>query len=237
MSEDPPSAKPALPRRKVLGRDARLVIVTAGFTSLVWLVALVAVGPDLIGDDGTFAESSPPTVEPGKIAPRVRAAGEDFSRAVLPRPDPVPGGRGLAMRIPVLGISEADLVDTYTAARGGGSRRHDAIDIMAPTGTPVVAARAGTVEKLYLSDDGGKTIYIRTHDTKRMHYYAHLDRIEQGLTEGQTVEAGETIGTVGFSGNANPDAPHLHFAVMEMAPGEDWWEGTPINPYPLLVGR
>jgi peptidoglycan LD-endopeptidase LytH len=142
---------------------------------------------------------------------------------------------GLA--IPVAGKTPRDLVDTYHASRSGGARVHNAIDIMAARGTPVVAAAAGTVEKLHFSRGGGGiTAYVRTEDGQWMHYYAHLDAYAPGLREGQRVARGDPIGTVGSTGNANPAGPHLHFAVYRMAEGQRWYQGTPVNPYPLLAG-
>lgn len=143
---------------------------------------------------------------------------------------------GLA--VPVDGIGTGELVDTYSQSRAGGARVHNAIDIMAPLGRPVVAAAPGTVEKLFFSRGGGGiTAYVRSPDGKWMYYYAHLDAYAPGLREGQRIERGAPIGTVGISGNANPAGPHLHFAINRMAPGEKWYEGQPVNPYPLLAGK
>ncbi len=146
------------------------------------------------------------------------------------------GPSGLA--IPVAGIKPRDLVDTFTQARAGGARVHDAIDIMAPTGNPVISVAPGTVEKLYFSQGGGGiSAYIRSEDGQWNYYYAHLSSYAPGLREGQKVRRGTHIGYVGFSGNANPAGPHLHFAINRMAPGEKWYDGTPVNPYPLLAGK
>ena len=138
--------------------------------------------------------------------------------------------------IPVAGISAGELSDTYTQSRGGGSRVHNAIDIMAPRGTPVVSASDGLVEKLYFSRGGGGiTAYIRSPDGQWLHYYAHLDAYSPGLREGQQIRRGDPIGTVGISCNASPSGPHLHYAIYRMRAGERWWQGSPINPYPLLA--
>ena len=146
------------------------------------------------------------------------------------------GPSGLA--IPVAGITATDLVDTFTQARAGGARVHDAIDIMAPEGTPVVAAAPGTVEKLFNSRGGGGiTAYVRSNDGKWIYYYAHLQRYAPGLAEGRRIERGAPVGFVGFTGNANPAGPHLHFAIHRMVAGEAWHEGSAINPYPLLAGK
>jgi murein DD-endopeptidase MepM/ murein hydrolase activator NlpD len=147
----------------------------------------------------------------------------------------VVGPAGLAL--PVVGVKPGDLVDTFTAARGSG-RRHDAIDIMAAEGTPVIAAADGAIEKLFFSKGGGGiTIYERANDPKWMYYYAHLSAYAPGLAEGQKVKRGQVIGQVGHTGDASASGPHLHFAINSMAPGERWWQGTPINPYPLLAGK
>ena len=146
------------------------------------------------------------------------------------------GPAGLA--IPVVGIKPRELVDTFTQARAGGARVHDAIDIMASTGTPVVAAAPGSVEKIFFSEGGGgKTVYVRSPDGLWSYYYAHLSAYAPGLREGQKLRRGAPVGYVGFSGNANPAGPHLHFAINRLGPGEKWWQGSPINPYPLLAGK
>ena len=148
----------------------------------------------------------------------------------------VVGPTGLA--IPVAGVKPDQLVDTYTQARAGGARSHDAIDIIAATGTPVVAAAPGKVEKLFFSDGGGGiTAYVRSDDGRWTYYYAHLNAYAPGLHEGQRLMRGDPVGYVGATGNANPAGPHLHFAINRMNPGEKWWQGTAINPYPLLAGK
>ena len=146
------------------------------------------------------------------------------------------GPAGLA--IPVEGIRPRQLSDTFTQARAGGARTHDAIDIMAAEGTPVLAASDGTVEKLFFSEGGGGiTIYVRSPDQRWTYYYAHLQSYAPGLAEGQQVKRGQVIGRVGHTGNANAAGPHLHFAINRMEPGEHWWQGRAINPYPLLAGK
>jgi murein DD-endopeptidase MepM/ murein hydrolase activator NlpD len=143
---------------------------------------------------------------------------------------------GLA--VPVDGIRPVELTDTYTQSRAGGARVHNAIDIMAPRGRPVVAAAPGVVEKLFYSRGGGGiTAYVRSPDRRWLYYYAHLDAYAPGLREGQRVERGTPIGTVGISGNANPAGPHLHFAIYQMSGNQKWYDGDPVNPYPLLAGK
>jgi murein DD-endopeptidase MepM/ murein hydrolase activator NlpD len=148
----------------------------------------------------------------------------------------VVGPSGLA--IPVTGIRADQLTDTFKQARSGGARVHDAIDIMADHGTPVVAAAPGRVEKLFFSKGGGGiTAYVRSADERWIYYYAHLQDYAPGLKEGQELKRGDPIGRVGVTGNSNPDGPHLHFAIHRMNPEDDWHEGTAVNPYPLLAGR
>ncbi|WP_340587852.1 M23 family metallopeptidase [Erythrobacter alti] len=138
--------------------------------------------------------------------------------------------------IPVLGVSASDLSDTFRDERGSGARLHEAIDIMADAGTSVVAAAPGRIERLFRSDQGGNTIYIRSEDGKSIYYYAHLAEYAPGLNEGQQVRRGQRLGTVGSSGNADPESPHLHFEIMRTTADAEWWEpATSVNPYPLLT--
>ena len=146
------------------------------------------------------------------------------------------GPSGLA--IPVAGVKPAQLVDTFTQARAGGARVHDAIDIMAPEGTAVVAAAPGTVEKLYFSNGGGGiSAYVRSDDGRWNYYYAHLRDYAPGIREGQKVPRGALARLCRPHRQRLPDGPHLHFAINRMQPGEKWYQGAPINPYPLLAGR
>ncbi len=138
--------------------------------------------------------------------------------------------------LPVQGILARDLRDTFDERRGGNQRGHEAIDILAPRGTPVLAVDDGRVAKLFLSKAGGITIYQFDPTGQFAYYYAHLDGYAEGLAEGQTIKRGSVIGYVGFSGNANPDAPHLHFALFKLGPEKQWWKGEPINPFGYLGG-
>ncbi len=197
---------------KLIGSNILTALVTAAVTSAFWVVAF---NNGKVEEDQQAAAAAPAVTK----APPVLELGPS----------------GLA--IPVQGISAEQLVDTYKQARAGGARVHDAIDIMAPHGTPVLAASPGKVEKLFFSKGGGGvTAYVRSPDERYIFYYAHLERYAPGLKEGQIVKQGDPIGTVGSSGNANPAGPHLHFAIHRMAPGEKWYRGSPVNPYPLLAG-
>ena len=139
--------------------------------------------------------------------------------------------------IPVENVGVSQLSDTFTDQRGGGERLHEALDIMASAGTPVIAAAPGTVEKLFQSDAGGNTVYVRSGDRRTIYYYAHLQDYASGLKEGQKIARGQRLGSVGSTGNANPAAPHLHFAILQTTADAEWWEpNTAINPFPLLRG-
>ncbi|MDP2032085.1 MAG: M23 family metallopeptidase [Polaromonas sp.] len=132
--------------------------------------------------------------------------------------------------IPVRGFSASDLSDNYTQGRAGGAL-HEALDIMAPRGTPVLAVEDGRIAKLFLSKPGGITLYQFDPSGEFAYYYAHLDAYADGIAEGGTLRRGQVIGYVGSSGNASPDAPHLHFAIYKLGPDKQWWRGTPINPF------
>ena len=136
--------------------------------------------------------------------------------------------------IPVAGVKASALHDMFEERRGGG-RRHEAIDILAPRGTPVLATDDGVVKKLFTSVPGGLTVYQFAPDGRYCYYYAHLDSYAAGLHEGQELKRGDLVGVVGTTGNAPKDTPHLHFAIFLLDAERRWWKGTPINPYPLLT--
>ena len=163
-------------------------------------------------------------------------AAEAAARASDARPLPEDTARLAArqLTLPVQGVLPAQLRDTYTDARASGARRHDAIDIMAAEGTPVLAVEDGRIAKLFWSaGGGGTTIYQFDPSEQYAYYYAHLQRYADGLKEGQMLKRGQLIGYVGHTGNASADAPHLHFAVFKLGPDKRWWKGEALNPYPL----
>ena len=135
--------------------------------------------------------------------------------------------------IPVEGVKPEQLARSFSDRRGT-SRTHEAIDILAPMGTPVRAVEAGTIARLFSSKAGGITIYQFDPSGRFCYYYAHLNRYAEGLREGQQVSKGQVIGHVGVSGNAPKHTPHLHFAVFRLTEAKRWWEGTPIDPYDIL---
>ncbi|HIE0127649.1 TPA: M23 family metallopeptidase [Stenotrophomonas maltophilia] len=167
-----------------------------------------------------------PVTEP--VAPRATAPPAATAQSAAQAVD-APSG----LLLPVQGVLPTQLRDTFTDARSEG-RVHDAIDIMADAGTPVLAVADGTVEKLFDSERGGLTIYQFEPSGRWCYYYAHLQRYADGLAEKQVIKRGDVIGYVGSTGNASADAPHLHFEVHVLGPEKQWWKGESINPYPLL---
>src|SRR5207248_9467658 len=142
--------------------------------------------------------------------------------------------RRLAM--PVQGYDALKLHDTFDELRGG-FRKHEALDIMAARGTPVVAVDDGVIMKLFRSIAGGITIYQSDPSEKFVYYYAHLDRYRDGLKEGDAVHRGDVIAYVGSTGNAPANAPHLHFTIFLLGPEKKWWRGKAVNPFPYLATR
>ena len=195
--------------------------------------------------DVPIVDMSPSAQRPLLPAETPLAAEAAAVPAVVPAPRTLPergaavvsGGDLAALRsrgllVPVAGVSPADLVGSFADSRGG--RAHEALDVAAPSGTPVVAADDGTVLKLFTSRAGGLTIYIADPTRKFIYYYAHLDAYAPALREGQDVARGQRIGTVGTSGNAPPNTPHLHFAILRNDDMTKWWTGTPLDPYLIL---
>jgi len=212
------------------------VAVTATIVSALWIVA----GSIYLGLDPRPGAPEAPAASDADRAPSAMAtfaegAGAPARDAIgISEPD---SAQTATLVIPVLNLSAGQLVDTYADERGGGEQLHEALDITAPAGTSVVAAAPGTVERLFRSEAGGNTIYVRSNDRETIHYYAHLDEYAPGLREGQKVRRGQRLGTVGTSGNADPRSPHLHFAILRTTPQAEWWEpSTALNPYPLLTG-
>jgi peptidoglycan LD-endopeptidase LytH len=140
----------------------------------------------------------------------------------------------LRIGLPIAGLQAKDIQDSFSQLRGG-TRPHEATDILAPRGTPVLAVDAGIIKKLFTSKPGGLTVYQFDPSEVYCYYYAHLDRYEKNLKEGMAVNRGDVIGYVGTTGNADPNTPHLHFAIIKLGALKRWWEGTAINPYPFLI--
>lgn len=204
--------------------------------------------PVIADNQATNASLSSPTPTPPQTGPTtsptiVPSATPTVSPAPLPTPGEIsepaspasaPGFVGtLKLIIPVAGVRPDQLIDTFTDARSEG-RVHDAIDIPAAAGTPVLAAADGVITKLFQSERGGTTIYQLSTDKKLIFYYAHLQRYADGLAEGSYVRQGDVIAYVGDTGNAGPGNYHLHFSISIVNDPKRYWEGANINPYPLL---
>lgn len=200
---------------KIIGTALLTAFVTSMFW--IWFYNFAPQPRPQVSRRGNVVTVNPAQAPPVQIAQQIRIA---------------PSG----LAIPVVGIGADQLSDTFDDSRSQG-RRHDAIDIMAADGTAVIAVADGTIEKLFNSVRGGITIYERSVDRKWVYYYAHLSAYAPGLREGQQVKRGQVIGRVGHSGDASAAGPHLHFAINAMGPSDRWWNGTPINPYPLLAGK
>jgi murein DD-endopeptidase MepM/ murein hydrolase activator NlpD len=215
-----------------------LIVSRYGGTSAAGRVVHTA--PSVRADDGMAdvdtpileegekpAASSPaPARDPGSAA----RSSDPTATIVRPSPDELKH-RGLA--IPVEGVKPEQLMDSFSDERSG-TRAHEALDILAPRNTPVKAVEDGTIARLFYSKAGGMTVYQFDPSEQYCYYYAHLERYADGLHEGDRVRKGQVLGYVGTSGNAPKNTPHLHFAVFRLTAAKHWWEGTPIDPYPIL---
>lgn len=209
---------------------------------------LPAASPDEVEVRPAPAESPPPiagappapTPAPGGSSRPWTGERPGPQASATPAP-PAPGGVSSPdldrrnLLLPVQGIRPEQLQNTFEDSRSGG-RVHNAIDIIAPRNTPVLAVEDGRIAKLFTSKQGGLTIYQFDPSEAYAYYYAHLDRYADGLKEGAMLRRGQVIGYVGVTGNAGPDNPHLHFAIYRLTPEKRWWEGDPINPFSILGG-
>jgi murein DD-endopeptidase MepM/ murein hydrolase activator NlpD len=194
-------------------------LAAASVAGLAWIAA------------GTTPDSNAPQTP---IRPGSRTYVIPSTSIILPTP---PGSAPRPLAMPVAGVDPHSIRDNFDEMRGGDTRRHDALDILAPRGTSVLATDDGTVKKLFTSVAGGLTVYEFDPDARYCYYYAHLDAYAPGLHEGQVLHRGDLVGYVGTTGNAPKNTPHLHFAVIRLDPDKRWWTGTAINPYPLLYKR
>jgi murein DD-endopeptidase MepM/ murein hydrolase activator NlpD len=223
--------------------------VVAGAT--VALVGIAAFMMRVHRDPLWESSSRPTTAMPPAVTDRPRPREAPPATSAVPGAPPAASGetsaapvdgrdleaaiarlRGRGLRVPVVGVAADSLVSSFSQARGG--RVHEALDIMAASGTPVVAVEDGTVAKLFTSDAGGLTIYQFDPSGTVAYYYAHLREYAPGLDEGDAIARGQVIGYVGSTGNASPDAPHLHFAVFLLGPERRWWQGTAIDPHAVF---
>ena len=177
------------------------------------------------------AVAAPPRAE---VSPRVELQPAALGRSSVSATETVNDLVARGMAIPVAGRTLAQLEDTFDEGRSSG-RVHRALDILAPRGTPVLAADSGRVLRMSVNALGGNTIYATDPRGRVVYYYAHLDSYQTGLAAGAMVARGDTLGFVGTTGNAPKDTPHLHFQVMRMPADGRYWDGEAINPYPLFL--
>jgi murein DD-endopeptidase MepM/ murein hydrolase activator NlpD len=152
--------------------------------------------------------------------------------ATLPMPAVLDRAASASLGMPVAGVDPRKLRSNFAETRG--DHAHEALDIMAPRGTEVRAVALGNVVKLFNSKPGGLTVYQFDDSGTWCYYYAHLDGYAPGLKEGMRLRKGDLLGYVGSTGDASPTAPHLHFAVFQLGPEKHWWQGTAVDPLPLL---
>lgn len=225
------------------------LVILAGLAAVLWLVGRRAT-PEVATVNQNRSEIAPSTPAVSISAtpsPAALTPPTETSTPSEPGASPSPGNQQTAneltdaigfvgklkLVVPVVGVRSDQLLDTFTDARSEG-RSHDAIDIPAPAGTPVVAAADGEIVKLFESERGGTTIYQLSPDKKLIFYYAHLQGYAEGLVAGKFVKQGEVIAYVGDTGNAGAGNYHLHFSISIVPDPKRYWEGTNINPYPLL---
>ena len=193
-------------------------------------VSIPASSPESIPTTGR-AEPSPRT-PPALAADTLVAPGAtEDSNAVRPTASELTQ-LASALIVPVAGVLPKDLLDTFDEPRG--TRRHNALDIPAPRGTPVLSAADGRLQRMFTSEAGGLMVYASDPTDRFVLMYAHLDRYAEGLSDGMPLRRGDTIGYVGTTGNAPPNVPHLHFGIARTTDVSRWWTGMPVDPRPLL---
>jgi len=232
--------------RSDLSHDTPLAFTVAMsfLMGIVTTIAVYSLRTERAAADATsiHASSASPSdgssIDAASARDQPNVAAKEPAATVPPAPvSPTEAGeivalRGRDLKLPVDGVDRQDLRNTFAESRG--SRTHEALDILAPRGTRVRAVEGGRIQKLFTSKAGGLTIYEFDPTQTFAYYYAHLDRYEDGLQEGQMVKRGDVIGYVGSTGNAAPDAPHLHFAIFRLGPEKKWWKGEPLNPFLVL---
>ena len=181
------------------------------------------------------AETTAVVPRPPLPPPQTATANGEVSDSTTAEATPAElAGLSAELIIPLPGVKASELRDTFNEARGGGARKHEALDIMAPRGTPVLSASSGRVLKLHNSKDGGLMVYAADASNRFVLMYAHLDHYADGMRDDLPLRQGQIIGYVGTTGNAAENAPHLHFAIAHPRDVKLWWTGTAIDPRPLL---
>jgi len=226
--------------RSALGRAFLVLVLIAALAGVVvWILNKRApyqshLNPTQIRLEPQPSATPSASTEPAAVPPPPASEPQPANESPTTSNSPEQSFVGtLDLMIPVTGVRPDQLLDTFGDARSEG-RIHDAIDIAAPEGTPVLAAADGQILKLFQSERGGTTIYQLSQDRKLVFYYAHLQRYADGLVEGADVKRGDVIAYVGDTGNAGAGNYHLHFSIAIVSDPKRYWEGTNINPFPLL---
>ena len=234
-------------RRNVELLVAMILVVGGLLCGIVWMTqnakAQSTASPrNATGVVGTQQKSAAAVLAPSVSAALPRACAEAFRPAMgkyagtntmQAAQDDVRLLAGLDLAIPVAGVEKVSLVDSFRDGRG--ARKHEAIDIHAPRGTPVIAVGDGCVVKLFRSIPGGITLYQFDPEGNFAYYYAHMDRYADNVKEGAQLRRGDVIGYVGTTGNAPATTPHLHFAIFRLGPDKHWWVGSAVNPYTVFT--
>jgi peptidoglycan LD-endopeptidase LytH len=231
-------------RRRSMQAEAIAPWVALSVVLLVWWAGATALNwarPGHQEPSISFSARVDPTVPKAKpvddVPPEPALTARDGGPTISPNTrvfgSDVDNLRGRSLAIPVRGLEDDDLVSSFDDARG--RRRHEAIDILAPRGTDVLAVEDGEVAKMFTSAAGGLTLYQFDPTKTFVYYYAHLDSYAPGLKEGMMVRKGDVVGSVGTTGNAPKNTPHLHFAISKLDPDKRWWGGTAFDPF--LVWR
>ena len=212
----------------VLGFAAGVLCLAAGLWSTGSLVPSHALAAPKVPETIPFTQPAaiPPPFQPRDAPSAISPAATPPAAAPAAPDDAAPLG------MPVAGVDPRTLQSNFSQARGGHA--HEALDIVAPRGTEVLAVAEGNVVKLFTSKPGGLTVYQFDNSRTWCYYYAHLDRYALRLKEGMLLRKGDVLGYVGSTGNASGDAPHLHFAVFQLGPEKHWWHGTAVDPLPLF---
>ena len=228
-------------RRRSIRAETIAPWVALSFILLLWWAGAQALNwyrPGIRSPLGS--RRSAPAVEPNKIAKPIDAPAPRAVATSGPREATISADSGIfgsdindlrsrGLMIPVEGIPASALVSSFHDSRGG--REHEAIDILAPRGTRVLAVEDGKVAKLFTSDAGGLTVYEFDPAERFVYYYAHLDSYASGLKDGAPLKRGDVVGYVGTTGNAPKNTPHLHFAISKLGADHRWWGGAALDPY------
>jgi murein DD-endopeptidase MepM/ murein hydrolase activator NlpD len=224
-------------KRTRKGRALPLVALLAAFCAGVFVDALLRTygPPQPVDAPTTIGPVSPAQNGDVRLPPSRRDSGRPSTPDATKSNEPTATTGTSQLRFPIDGMTVESFKGGFAERRG--KRPHEAVDILAPRDTPVHAVAAGTIARLFVSRQGGNTIYQFDSAGALCYYYAHLERYADGLHEGDAVLQGQVIGYVGTSGNAPPNTPHLHFAVFELGDDKRWWKGKAIDPYLVFTGR